>query len=305
MRSSSRVCSLLVALAAVTAAETGSQTVFASVEHAAQALLSAVESGDYALFLSVAGTQMAQFWESGDLERDILDRQRFLNAARDGGIKTDLATADRKMLYVGDSEQPFPAPLVRRESGWTFDDIAGNAEVQRRRTRRNETAIVELCQRFRDAEFEYFELFSPGSAVFADRIRSTPGRRNGLFWSNPGGEDESPLGPSFAAAAFGELSHSEGLHPLFGYYFKILTAQGPKAVGGALDYRVKGRMRAGFALIAWPARYRIDGVRSFLINHLGDVYQKDLGPATRHEAECMTVFNPDRTWSRLEREGMN
>jgi len=281
------------------AASNGPQTVFATPDDAANALLDALASGDYSLFLAVAGPQMAQFWVAGDPEKDPCDRERFAEAARRNGIQTDNATENRRTLYAVSVAQPFPAPLVKTDSGWRFDDDAGSRELAARRIRRNEIAVIELCLRFREAEYTYFGMFTGGAQAFAARIRSTPGQHDGLFWSELGAEDESPLGPPFAAAAYAERQAADGTQPLFGYYFKILPAQGPDAGGGVLDYRTKGQLRKGFALIAWPAEYGADGTQSFLLNHFGDIYQKDLGADTARIAEGMAAFNPDRSWRRI------
>ena len=292
---------VFVFLAVVTGAGTGSQTTFGSPDEAASALLAAVRSGNYRLFLSIAGPQMAGFWSTGDPERDAMERDRLLDAAGKSALKR-IANSNQRLVYVGDPARPFPAPLVLTDSGWRFDGEAGLAALTARRILQNEIAIVEQCRRFREAEFTYLGMASDDTPAFADRIRSTPGRRDGLFWSEKGKEDESPLGPAFAAAAAAERHPGEQPRPLFGYYFKVLTAQGLAATGGTLDYRTKGRLRKGFAMIAWPAEYRVEGVRTFLINHFGDVYQKDLGPDTARLAEGMNVFNPDPTWCRFTDE---
>jgi hypothetical protein len=272
------------------------QLTFPSPGEAAAALLAAVEAGDYPKFLSITGARMTPFWTTGDSERNKLDRQFLLDAARRRGIRIASNAEGRAELYVGDLSMPFPAPLVRTESGWRFDDDAGAQELAARFIRRNEAAVVDVCRQFREAEYAYRALALEGSRTFAARIRSSPGRRDGLFWSANGEEDQSPLGPSFAAAAYLEQQPDEPPRPLFGYYVKVLAAQGPAAMGGALDYRANGALLRGFALVAWPAEYGASGFRSFLINHFGDVYRKDLGPDTARIAEAMTVFNPDRGW---------
>lgn len=273
------------------------QATFSTPDEAAKALFYAIEAGNCPLFLSIAGPRMAALWNTGDEERDTVERDLLLDAAHRQGLKTAPAPAGRVVLYVGGLPDPFPEPLIRTRAGWRFDDESGAAEVAARTIHRNEVAAVEMCNRFRDAELAYRELDNGGRPAFAGKIRSSPGRHDGLFWLE-GGEDQSPLGPHFAAAAFAE-PHPEGeLHPLFGYYYKILAAQGPDAPGGALDYRTKGLMQKGFALIAWPARYGVDGRRSFLISQFGDIYEKDLGPDTAHIAGVTEIYNPDRTWNR-------
>ena len=289
---------LALSAAATCGAGVPPQTTFATPEAAAHALLDALASDDYPSFLSVAGRQMAGFWgREVSEEPDTLERVQFLETARRSGMRTDRESAVRSVLYVGHTQQPFPAPLVKTDWGWRFDDEAGARELVLRRWRRNETAAVEMCRRFREAEFEYRAISKEGPPEFAERIRSTPGQRDGLFWESADG-DESPLGPPFAAAAFGERRANDGTRPLFGYFFKILTSQGPDAAGGALDYRTNGRLRKGFALVAWPAEYGVDGVQTFVMNHFGDVYEQDLGEATGEIAGQMLAFNPDRKWSR-------
>ena len=292
-------CVWLITLAATMSA-LAAQENFRSPEEAAGALLGAFELNDFQHFVSVAGSRMAAFWTSGDPDRDAMERDLFLGAARKCGIRIDAGAAGRAMLYVGDLAEPFPAPLVRGDDGWRFDDDAGAAELTARRIRRNETAIMELCRRFREAEFVFRQLGHEQSQAFAQKIRSTPGQHDGLVWLERGEEDESPLGPLFAAAAFEDRGPGGEQRPLFGYYFRILTAQGPDAPGGALDYRVNGTLRKGFALVAWPAEYGVSGQHTFLINHLGDMYRKDLASDTGRLAEEMTVFNPDRSWTRFE-----
>jgi hypothetical protein len=166
---------------------------------------------------------------------------------------------------------------------------------------RNESGAIDICLRYVEAQLEYFRVDhgSQGYLTFAQKIRSTPGTRDGLFWAAGAAEDESPMGPAFAAAAAAEESPGENPSPLFGYYYKILLAQGLEAIGGARDYRVEGRLIAGFALVAWPAEYGVSGVRAFQVNHLGDVYAKDLGPGASRLAAGMSVYAPDASWRRV------
>jgi len=169
-----------------------------------------------------------------------------------------------------------------------------------RRTAANEAAVLEACREFVRAQFEYFAFDHAGDGFlsFAARIRSTPGRHDGLYWPIDTGDDESPIGPNFAAAAPAELSPEVSPRPYFGYYFKALVAQGPDAPGGARDYRVNGRLIGGFALIAWPAEYGVTGTVTFQVNQLGIVYRKDLGPDTSRAAG-IAEFSPDSSWTRI------
>jgi hypothetical protein len=165
---------------------------------------------------------------------------------------------------------------------------------------RNELNAIDMCVGYVDAQRTYFwsARRADGHFAFADKIRSAPGRRDGLYWPLEAGDEESPMGPKFARAAAAEL-HPADARPLFGYYFKILAAQGAEAEGGARNYRVDGRLVAGFALVAWPAEYGVTGVRVFQVNHRGEVYAKDLGSGTGRLAETMTAFAPDQTWTKV------
>lgn len=165
---------------------------------------------------------------------------------------------------------------------------------------RNESAVIDICLSYVDAQLTYFRSVprADGHPAYADKIRSAAGMRDGLYWPLEDGDGESPMGPKFAAAAVTELEPGEAI-PRFGYYFKILVSQGSEAVGGVQDYRVSGRMVAGFALIAWPAEYGVTGVRAFQVNHRGDVYAKDLGPDVGRAAAGMSAFAPDRTWTKV------
>ena len=276
----------LGALLRICSAATAAQATFASPEEAAAALVQSLEASDCTLFVAIAGPQMGTFWSTDNPIRDSIERDRMIEGAHTRGVRI-AGTEDRKMLYIGVTREPFPAPLIRTVSGWRFDGRAGSAEVTARRIRRNETAVVELCGRIREAELSYRETAAVDSHEFAEKIRSAPGQHDGLYWSGDE-EDESPLGPVFAAAAYTEREPGAELHPLFGYYFQLLSQVGGKRVPG------------GFAIIAWPAEYGVGGIRSFLITKSGEIFQRDLGPdATRLIAGINAV--PDSTWSSVGR----
>jgi hypothetical protein len=165
----------------------------------------------------------------------------------------------------------------------------------------NERAVIDICRTYVEAQFMYFRTDhnADGFLAFAQKIRSSPGSQDGLYWRLENGQDESPIGPNFAAAAVSEEQPPGNPRPFFGYYVKTLLSQGPEAIGGTRDYRVDGRLLTGFALIAWPASYGVTGVRSFMINHLGDVYAIDLGGETSRVAPAMSAFAPDRRWTKV------
>ena len=277
----------------------GNQVAFQTPDEAGKALLASIESEDESRFLSIAGSLMAGLLNSGDGERDRFERARLVEAARRRGLRLVSRGSGRLALYVGDIPQAFPAPLVKTGLGWQFDADSGIRELTARRIHSNEVAVGEQCWRFHDAELSFYAQAHDGNYRYATSVRSARGEHDGLFWADPDSEDESPIGPSFAAA-FMESQPGELPVPLFGYYFKILTAQGPDAPGGTADYRVDGQLRKGFALVAWPARYGVAGVRSFLISHHGNLYQKDLGPDTPYVAGGMSIYNPDNSWRRVD-----
>jgi hypothetical protein len=187
-----------------------------------------------------------------------------------------------------------PIPILKRGNGWAFDPRAGADEIRTRRVGRNELDAVQAALAYVDAQNEYAaqDRDSDGRPEFAQRIVSTPGKQDGLYWAALPGEPESPLGPLFA----GDAPGSDGYH---GYRFHILKAQGPNAPGGARNYVVNGHMTEGFALVAWPARYGETGVKTFIVGRDGQVYEKNLGPKTDAIARAMTRFDPDASWSKV------
>jgi hypothetical protein len=204
---------------------------------------------------------------------------------------------------IGDNDYPFAVPLVRKGGLWSFDTEAGRLEVLRRRVGHNEISAIQTSLAYVDAQDEYADKDrGDGVGVYAQRFISTEGKKDGLYWPTAAGEEESPLGELFAAATKQGYHSGEGRSPYHGYYFKILTKQGPAVTGGALDYVVKGRMIGGFGLVAYPAQYRNSGVMTFIVNQDGVVYQKDLGYDTPVVAEEMTAYNPDKTWTKADTE---
>jgi hypothetical protein len=206
-------------------------------------------------------------------------------------------------LLVGQQAWPLPIPLVQSVDGqWHFDTRKGETEILSRRIGANELAAIQVCLAIVDAQREFSARDSDGDGLkeFASRFTSTPGQRDGLYWPTSPDEPLSPLGPLLAAAAKdGYLSPNAGSQePYQGYYYRILTRQGKDAPGGAYNYFVKGQMVAGFALLAYPARYGASGVMSFMVSQDGVVYQKNLGRKTSTLAAHVPSFNPDTSWQR-------
>jgi hypothetical protein len=201
---------------------------------------------------------------------------------------------------VGKDAWPFPIPVVKSGDSWRFDAKQGAEEILNRRIGRNELSTIQALGAYVDAQREYY-LANPAKdklLQYAQKVVSSKGKRDGLYYPTPAGEPASPLGSLFASAtAAGYKAGAEGKPvPFHGYYYRILKAQGPDAKGGAYGYVARGKMIGGFAMLAYPASYGNSGVMTFIVNHDGAVYQKDMGPNTAALAQKITKFNPDGTW---------
>jgi hypothetical protein len=294
-----------VALAgSVSAADTAAaQRSFASPQEAVEALAAAVGADDAAAQLvRVLGPHSADLVSSGDPVADTRGRERFLSSFGKAN-RIEMDGADRAVLIIGEKSWPFPIPIVRAGDGWRFDTEAGAEEILDRRVGRNELNAIEVSRATVDAQLEYASADRNGDGIleYASRFRSTPGRNDGLYWPAAADEPPSPMGPLMASAqAAGYwLEDTRGIQhePYHGYYYRILLRQGPDAPGGAYEYVVKERMIGGFALVAFPAKYGASGIMTFVVNHDGVVYQKDLGPDTGTIAEALSEFNPDPSWA--------
>jgi len=280
---------------------TGQRT-FATPKDAAGALLAAADADDVAALMKIFGPDAGEILNSGDSVEDKGDRARFAQNAK-LAMKESInpAKPNRAILLVGADGFPFPIPLVRAAGRWHFDTPAGKTEILARRIGSNELDAIAACKAYVDAQYDYAteDRNKNGVPEYARRLISSPGKRDGLFWP------ESAAPPTQFTAkvrkAQSEGYRKEGEKPTVyhGYYFRILTAQGPDARGGALEYVQHDLMIGGFALLAWPAEYRVSGVNTFLVNQDGVIYEKDLGTSTIPDAESMTTFDPDKTWRRV------
>src|SRR5882757_737404 len=273
------------------------QQSFPSPEDAAAALAAAVKSGPSDI-LKVLGKAADDIVSSGDEVADADTRQRFTSMY---DAKHAVKTEGNKKgtLMLGPDDFPFPIPLVNTKTGWEFDTDEGRIEVLRRRIGRNELDAIQTALAYVDAQNEYADKDrGDGTGVYAQRFLSTAGKKDGLFWRDD--SDPSPLGALVAEASAEGYKPGEGPAPYHGYYFRILKGQGSDAPGGALNYVIKGKMIGGFALIAWPAEYGNSGVMTFLVNHAGTVYQKDLGKQTDFVAKRLMLFDPDQTWKKVD-----
>jgi hypothetical protein len=292
---------IAAAIAILTVPAASAQQSFKSPEDAASALVAAVKSGAARSMLKVLGSDAAEIVESGDSVADADLRERFLSAY-DAKHALSYDGDKKAILIVGPDDSPFPIPLTRNRSGWEFDTGAGRQEILYRRIGRNELDAIQTALAYVDAQNDYADK-DPGGAgkgVYAQRFVSSAGKKDGLFWPSDG--NESPLGELVAEASADGYKISDEPQPYHGYYYRILTKQGSNAPGGALNYVVNGKMIGGFALVAYPAEYGNSGVMTFLVNHAGTVYQKDLGDRTEAIAGRMKSFDPDQTWKKVEIE---
>jgi hypothetical protein len=297
-RAASAGLGAIVAVALLTSASQAQQA-YPSPEDAAAALAAAVKNGTSSTILKVLGKDGRDIIESGDDVADAEMRQRFISAY---DAKNSIKAEGNKKatLILGADDFPFPIPLVNNRAGWKFDTPAGRLEILYRRIGRNELDAIQACLAFVDAQNEYAEKDRTGEGigVYAQRIVSNPGKKDGLFWRDD--RDPSPLGELAAQASAEGYKTGEQAAPYHGYYFRILKGQGSDAPGGAFNYVVKHKMIGGFALIAYPAEYGNSGVVTFMINHAGTVYQKDLGERTESLAKRIVLFDPDQTWKKVD-----
>jgi Protein of unknown function (DUF2950) len=287
-----------IVAAALLASASQAQQAFSSAEDAAAQLAAAVKTGTRSAIMKVLGNDAENIVESGDDVADAATRQRFLSAY-DAKHSIKVEGNKQATLILGADDFPFPIPLVNNKGGWEFDAAAGRIEILYRRIGRNELDAIQTSLAFVDAQNEYAEKdrTGDGAGVYAQRIVSTPGKKDGLFWRDD--RDPSPLGELAAQASAEGYKVGEQAAPYHGYYFRILKGQGSDAPGGAFYYVVKGKMIGGFALIAYPAEYGNSGVMTLLVNHAGTVYQKDLGERTERIAKRIILFDPDQTWKKV------
>ena len=250
--------------------------------------------------IAIFGPSAKDIIFSGD---PVADKERRANFLKAYDEKNSLATqGENRILVIGKNDWPFPIPLVKKGAGWVFDTEKGRQEILNRRIGENELFTIQALLAVVDAQREYATKDRDKNALleYAQKFISDPGKRNGLYWQTKAGEPESPLGPIMAQAkGAGYQMQANTPIPYHGYYYRILTAQGKNAPGGAYSYLVKGKMIGGFAVVAYPAQYDNSGVMTFIVNHEGKVYQKNLGKNTASIAQSMKEYNPDKTWTEV------
>lgn len=271
---------------------------FATPRKAADALIASASSYDMPALLRLFGNDGRDLVSSSDPVRDKQYVETFNARVREKNeIKIDPKNPARAVLIVGNDDWPMPVPLVRAEGKWHFDAKQGHDEILYRRIGANELDAIQVCRGFVEAQKEYASEIHDNSGVnqYAQKIISTPGRHDGLYWQKPDGSSGGPVGEAVARAIDEGYSANakSGYH---GYYFKVLKGQGPAARLGQLDYVIDGAMIGGFALVAVPAQYRVTGVKSFLVSYDGVVYEKDLGPDSLEIVSRMDRYNPDQSW---------
>jgi hypothetical protein len=295
---------LMFALYGICAAAAMQQRSFSSAEEAVKAAVAAAKSNDDKELLAIFGPAAKELLYSGDAVADRERRAQFL-AAYEEKHRLEAEGQDT-ILIVGKQDWPFPIPVVKKGKGWVFDTNKGREEVLNRRIGQNELNTIQALLAVVDAQREYAtkDPNRDGLPEYAQKFLSDPGKKNGLYWDAKQGEPQSPLGPIMTRA------RSEGYQgkpsttpvPYHGYYFRLLTGQGKNAPGGAYNYLWRGKLVFGFAVAAYPAQYGNSGIMTFIVNHDGKVFQKNLGPNTASIAKSMKEYNPDSTWTEIKEE---
>lgn len=276
--------------------------IFATPEEAAKALLDAAANDDMNAIWSVLGDQFKDELTNDDEAQERENRRRIVAAAKD---VLQLRADDEKtrVMVIGKDAWPMPIPIVKGDKGWSFDVAAGADEIIDRRVGANELATIDNLKAYVDAQVQYASADRDGDDVleYAQKINSTPGKKDGLYWEVPAGstDEASPFGP-FVAEKAAYLADHEAGDPFMGYYYRIITRQGENAPGGRYDYVINGNMIGGFAMIAWPADYGNTGIMTFIVNQNGRVYQKDLGEKTEVGAAAIQDYNPDSSWTEVK-----
>ncbi len=284
----------------VPAKRSGAQRVyFATPQEGFDALVAALRGGDRRQVERLLGPGAAAIVDSGDAAADAQAAARFV-ADYDRKHVVQMDGDAKAFIATGETEWPLPVPIVKSDAGWSFDAQAGAQELLARRIGRNELDTIQTCRAFIDMQDEYAAADRNGDGLleYAARIVSTPGKHDGLYWPTQAGEPQSPAGPLLAEAV--QTRRTGGATPYHGYYYRILTAQGKHAPDGAMSYYANGKLIGGIALIAYPAKYRNSGVKTFICSMSELVYEKDLGADTTAKAKRIKAFDPDETWTKVD-----
>jgi len=277
---------------------------FPAPDDVAKALLEAARSDDRMQIIALFGSKGADLLSSGDEVEDKNNRSNFVTLAQEK-MAVEKIGEDRAIVHVGNTDWPFPIPLVKKADSWRFDAEQGRQEILNRRIGRNELSTLDVIRGYMEAQLDYAILDRDGDGVYeyAQKLQSEPDKYDGLFWEPEEGQPQSPLGPLVAdarAEGYKVKGATEKPSPYHGYYYRILTRQGGNVPGGNYDYIINGNMIAGFALVAFPAQYGSSGIMTFVVNHQAKIFQKDLGPKTAEIAGKMKEYNPDSNWEPVQ-----
>jgi len=275
---------------------------FGSTEEAVKALVTATQAGDHAAVDAIFGPEVKDLL-SGDPKQDALEFAAFAKLVGQSSRLVRKAD-DRFVLNLGDQDWPLPIPLVKKSGTWSFDTAAGKEEIVNRRIGEDELTAIGVCRTYLAAQREYASEDRAGGGVleFAQKLKSAPGKKDGLYWPAASDEEPSPFGPLIAevhAEGYGGKTAEGTPQPFFGYRFKILMAQGASAPGGAYNYIINGNLIAGFGLVAYPAHWGESGVMTFIVNQWGKVYERNLGAQSAEIAAAMAEFDPTQEWTVL------
>jgi len=279
------------------------RTTFANPDEAAKALMKGIKANNTEELKAIFGPFVEKDLSSGDPVSDRHDRE-VMAIAMAQSWRWATAGADKQELVIGDEHWPFPVPLAKVRGGWQFDTDAGADEMISRRIGRNELRVIDVGRDYVAMQKAYAGQPRDGklAGLYAQQFRSSPGRQDGLYWRTGAAETPSPLGALVAQAVVeGYDENKSSSEPLWGYHFRVLTAQGAAAKGGARSYLVNGEMSGGFGLVAYPADYGRGGIMTFIVNQDGVVYQKDLGEDTLKVAAGLAAYDPDGTWAEVKK----
>jgi len=271
------------------------------------ALVEAAKAGDKAALHELFGPDATNM-VTGDKVQDAANFKEFSQAVAEKCVPRSEGE-NKVILNLGGEDWPFPIPLVKEGGRWRFDVEAGREEIINRHVGRDELNAIGVCRSYVEAQRQYFNEDPEGSGThkYARKFKSSPGKKDGLYWPAEGASKPSPFGllvEEAHAEGYGNKAKGAGRQPFHGYLFKILTRQGRSAPGGNANYVVHGDLTAGFALVAWPARWNQSGIMTFIVNQDGRIYQRDLGEKTAKIAARMTEYNPDDVWSLVQDQGI-
>jgi Protein of unknown function (DUF2950) len=294
-----RLCTIYAAMAIAGATPALAQARFDSADAAAQAAIDAADSHDAARLAVIFGSRARGILTSGDSAQDRAEQAEFTRLARaKHRLEMSPMNPNRAVLAIGDEDWPFPIPILRTNGHWSFDPSDTPVEMRARRIGADELDAIEICHGYVEAQLKYASEVhnQDGMLTYAARLMSTPGRHDGLYWEGT----SAPLVPEGLARAAWDGVRKGQARPYHGYYFRVLDGQGTNAPGGAHRYLVKDKIIGGFGLVAWPAEYGVTGIRTFIVNQEGVVYQKSVAPVRGKPSLPITRFDPDHSWEPVE-----